>query len=99
MKQQPSREKRGTGPLPLIEHRTRAERHMYQVTNGQNVLEEHHKLVDAEIAFWTLTAHELKKGRRASLRLDDRSRHEVTAPSKLLLPAWVKEVLREHGME
>lgn len=70
----------------------------YPIKQNGKTLETHYVLKTAEIAFWTLTAHELKNGRDANLELDTRSSHGVTPPEQLPLASWIKDVLREHEL-
>lgn len=69
----------------------------WKIIQAGRVVETHSSLRDAEIAFWILTAHELKNGRVANLELDTRSCDSVTSPSKLVLPSWAKDVLIKEG--
>jgi len=72
----------------------------YKIKHRGKVVEEHIRAHDAERAFWTLTAHELKNGRIADLELDLHGAHGVCFPDECVpaLPEWAMEILKAHDL-
>jgi hypothetical protein len=71
---------------------------MFNIYHNDKCIESHERIQDAEHAFWVLTAHELKNGRPANLRLDKGTCDSVRHPLLFCcLPIWAVEVLQQHG--